>query len=208
MFFFFKQKTAYEMRISDWSSDVFSSDLSVAYSRSPREIPLLRRKVEKCIARAGFAPASHDGKALLHILEGYPRDELFQISDDELFDIALGILHLQERQRIALFVRRDPFERFVSCLVYIPRDRYTTELRQRIQSILERAWNGRVTAYYTHMTDAPLGRLHIILATTPGAIPPVDPAEVEERLVEAGRSWADQLQDALREATEIGRAHV
>jgi glutamate dehydrogenase len=173
---------------------------SVAYSRSPREIPLLRRKVENCIARAGFAPASHDGKALLHILEGYPRDELFQISDDELFDIALGILHLQERQRIALFVRRDPFERFVSCLVYIPRDRYTTELRQRIQSILERAWNGRVTAYYTHMTDAPLGRLHIILATTPGAIPSVDPAEVEERLVEAGRSWADQLQDALLEA--------
>src|SRR3546814_10488375 len=109
MFFFFKQKTAYEMRISDWSSDVFSSDLSVAYSRSPREIPLLRRKVEKCIARAGFAPASHDGKALLHILEGYPRDELFQISDDELFDIALGILHLQIgrascRERVCQYV--------------------------------------------------------------------------------------------------------
>ncbi len=178
---------------------------SVAYSRSPREIPLLRRKVENCFARAGFAPASHDGKALLHILESYPRDELFQISDEELFDIALGILHLQERQRIALFVRRDPFERFVSCMVYIPRDRYTTELRQRIQGILERAWNGRMTAYYTHMTDAPLGRLHVIIATTPGHIPAVEVADVEARLVEAGRSWADQLQDALLEAK--GEAH-
>jgi glutamate dehydrogenase len=173
---------------------------SVAYNRSPREIPLLRRKVENCLARAGFAPASHDGKALLHILETYPRDELFQISDDELFDIALGILHLQERQRIALFVRRDPFERFVSCMVYIPRDRYTTELRQRIQAILERAWNGRVTAYYTQMSDAPLGRLHVILSTRPGAVPAVDVAELEARLVEAGRSWTDQLQDALLEA--------
>ena len=108
----------------------------VAYSQNPREIPLLRRKVARLLERAGFAPASHDGKALPHILETYPRDELFQISEDELYDIALGILHLQERQRIALFARRDPFERFVSCLVYLPRDRYNTELRLRIQEIL------------------------------------------------------------------------
>src|SRR5262249_7217701 len=151
---------------------------STAYSQNPREIPLLRRKVANCLARAGFAPASHDGKALVHILETYPRDELFQISESELYDTALGILHLQERQRIALFVRRDPFERFVSCLVYLPRDRYNTELRLRIQDILARAYNGTVSACYTHMSDAALGRLQVIIATTRGAIPDVDPADI------------------------------
>ncbi|HUL08479.1 MAG TPA: NAD-glutamate dehydrogenase [Candidatus Acidoferrum sp.] len=172
---------------------------SGAYSQNPREIPLLRRKVANCLARAGFAPASHDGKALAHILESYPRDELFQISENELYDTAIGILNLQERQRIALFVRRDPFERFISCLVYVPRDRYNTELRLRIQDILARAYNGTVAAYNTHMSDAALGRLQVIIATTRGAVPDVDAADLEERLVEAGRSWADQLQEALVE---------
>jgi len=172
---------------------------SGAYSQNSREIPLLRQKVANCLARAGFAPASHDGKALAHILETYPRDELFQISENELYDIAIGILNLQERQRIALFVRRDPFERFVSCLIYVPRDRYSTDLRLRIQDILARAYNGTVAAYNTHMSDAALGRLQIIIATTRGAIPDIDPVELEQRLVEAGRSWADQLQEALVE---------
>ncbi|MGH7186940.1 MAG: NAD-glutamate dehydrogenase, partial [Pseudomonadota bacterium] len=150
--------------------------------------------------RAGFAPASHDGKALIRILESYPRDELLQIANDELYDIALGILHLQERQRTALFTRRDPFGRFVSCLVYIPRDRFTTELRLRIQAILAEAYDGQVSAYYTHMTDAALGRLHVIIGLKPGAKPDVDAGLLEARLVEASRSWTDQLQDALVEA--------
>ena len=116
---------------------------SLAYSRSPRSIPLLRLKVAARRWRAaGFVRDSHDGKALPHILDTYPRDELFQIAEDELFDIAIGILNLQERQRIALFVRRDPFERFVSCLVYVPRDRYDTDLRQRFAAILERGFGG------------------------------------------------------------------
>jgi glutamate dehydrogenase len=172
---------------------------SVTYNKSPREIPLLRRKVERVIARAGFQPNSHDGKALLHILETHPRDELFQASDDELFEIALGILHLQERQRVALFLRRDPFERFVSCLIYVPRDRFGTELRLRMQDIVARAFNGRISAFYTQMTDAALSRLQLIVATTPGAVPDVDIAELEAKLVEAGQSWADNLQEALVE---------
>src|SRR5204863_8716147 len=68
---------------------------SLAYSRSPRSIPLLRLKVRRTIARSGLSPDSHDGKALLHILDTYPRDELFQIREDELYDTAIGILHLQ-----------------------------------------------------------------------------------------------------------------
>src|SRR3546814_5216626 len=87
---------------------------------------------------SGFSLRSHDGKALLHILENYPRDELFQISVEDLHQIAVGVLHLQERQRTALFVRRDPFERFVSCMVFVPRDRYDTTLRRKLQDILDR----------------------------------------------------------------------
>src|SRR6516164_3683642 len=89
---------------------------SLAYSRDPRSIPLLRLKVRRIVERSGFSPTSHDGKALLHILDTFPRDELFQTDEDQLFDTVLSILNLQERQRIALFIRRDPLERFVSCL--------------------------------------------------------------------------------------------
>src|SRR5205085_10787324 len=106
-----------------------------AYSRNPRSIPLLRLKVRRIIERAGLSPTSHDGKALLHILDTFPRDELFQTDEDPLFDTVIGVLNLQERQRIAVFVRRDPLERFVSCLVYVPRDRYDSQLRGRFAAI-------------------------------------------------------------------------
>jgi len=172
---------------------------SVAYSRSPGSIPLLRQKIANVAQRAGFEPHSHDGKALLHILDTYPRDELFQIGETELLDTTMGILHLQERQRIALFLRRDPFERFVSCLVYVPRDRYDTALRHRFQDILAAALNGKVDVYTTNLGDAALARLHIIIRTTRGEIPEIDIAEIERDLVEAGRSWADLLKQALIE---------
>ncbi len=170
---------------------------SGAYNRLPRDIPLLRRKAETVIARAGFRPGSHDAKALQHIIDSYPRDELFQISADELFDISLGVLQLQERLRVALFLRRDSFERFVTALIYIPRDRYTTDLRLRIQSILEQALAGTVANHYIQFDDTPLARLLVAVQTTPGKIPPVDAAKLEDVLTEAARSWADRLQVAL-----------
>ncbi|HUZ71357.1 MAG TPA: NAD-glutamate dehydrogenase [Stellaceae bacterium] len=170
---------------------------SAAYAKSPLGIPLLRRKVSRTLARAGFDPASHDGKALLHTLETYPRDELFQIAEDELYDIALGILGLQERQRVALFARRDPFGRFVSAFVYVPRDRYNTELRQRFAAILERAYGARVDSFATQLDQSVLARVHFILRTPPGAVSPVDVATVEDGLADAARSWADRLADAL-----------
>ncbi|TWA67081.1 glutamate dehydrogenase (NAD) [Azospirillum brasilense] len=173
---------------------------SVAYNRSPREIPYLRRKVAEVMELAGFDPQGHDGKALLHILETYPRDELFQIQVPELLDIAVGILHLQERQRLALFVRKDPFERFASCLVYVPRDRYDTTLRRRIQSILEAAYDGTCTGFTTQLTESVLARLHFIIRTEPGRVPAVDATDLEARLVQASRGWDDHLRDALVEA--------
>ena len=170
---------------------------SVAYTRSPRQIPLLREKVEEVITRSGFAPASHDGKALAHILETYPRDELFQMSDEELAETAMGVLHLQERQRLALFVRRDPFDRFVSAMVYVPRDRFDTRLRLKLQEMLTETFNGHIDAYATHVSESPLARLHVTLATRRGEIPSVDLAALEAQLVDAARSWTDRLEQAL-----------
>ena len=173
---------------------------SVAYSRSPREIPMLREKIERVILRSGFDARSHDGKALLHILDTFPRDELIQTSDDALFETAMGILHLQERQRVALFLRKDSFERFVSALIYVPRDRFDTSLRIKLQDILAEAYEGKVEAYYTHLTDETLARLHVIVKTKQGAVPEVDLTVLEEKLTEAARSWADRLEEALVEA--------
>ncbi|HXY99580.1 MAG TPA: NAD-glutamate dehydrogenase [Stellaceae bacterium] len=173
---------------------------SLAYSRSPRQIPLLRRKVWNVLQRSGFGPSSHDGKALQHILDNYPRDELFQMGEDELYDTALGILNLQERQRVALFVRRDPFERFVSCLVYVPRERYDTELRRRFAAILEAAFGGGVDSFNAQLDQSVLGRVHFILRTIPGKLALVDVDQVEKRLAEASRSWSDRLAEALTEA--------
>ncbi|MBL8839209.1 MAG: NAD-glutamate dehydrogenase, partial [Alphaproteobacteria bacterium] len=171
---------------------------STAYHQSPRLIPVLAEKVSAVLARAGFAPASHDGKSLTHILETFPRDELFQATADELFATAVGILRLQERQRTALFVRKDPFERFVSCLVFVPRDRYTTDLRIRIQKILEAAFAGSVTAFQSQFADETvLVRVHFIVKTTQGAIPPVDVPDVTRRIVEAARGFGERLREAM-----------
>ncbi len=180
---------------------------SSAYNRSPRDIPLLRRKIENTFNNTGFDPASHDGKALLNILETYPRDELFQVSERDLLDTALGILHLQDRQRVALFVRRDNFERFVSCQVYVPRDQYSMALRERMQAILSDAFDGELMAHYAQLGDSPLARLHVIFKTTPGQIPAYNVRRLERMLIEAARSWYDRLNEALTEAHGEEAAH-
>jgi len=173
---------------------------SVAYNRSARDIPYLRRKVARCLDAAGFDPRSHDGKALAHILDTYPRDELFQISDEDLLHTALGILGLAERPRTALFVRKDPIGRFVSALIYVPRDHYDTDYRLKAQRILAGAYDGEVRAFYAQLTEGVHARLHLIVKTAPGQIPEVETAELEQALIEAGRTWADHLQEALIEA--------
>ncbi len=171
---------------------------AAAYTRPPAQIPVLRRKVQYCIRRAGFRPSSHDGKALLNILDGYPRDELFQAAEDQLYDTVIGILHLQQRNRVAVFSRRDEFGRFTSCLVFVPRDRYDTALRLAAQSILEQAYGGRVVNFYTQVGDAPLARLHFIIRSTTET-PVLSTTELEERIAEAARSWIDRLRDVLVE---------
>ncbi|HLI22561.1 MAG TPA: hypothetical protein VKV32_15660 [Stellaceae bacterium] len=130
---------------------------SLAYSRPAHATPFIRVKVAGVLARSGFDPHGHDGKALAHILETFPRDELFQVSEDDLYDIAMGILGLQERRRVALFLRRDPFGRLVSCFVYLPRERYGTALRRQLGALLEEAFGAKIDGFDVHLGDSVLG---------------------------------------------------
>ena len=170
-----------------------------AYHASPREIPVLRRKVDAVLDHADFPPGSHNEKALVEILETFPRDELFQISVEDLVEISLGILHLGERQRVRLFVRRDPFGRFLTCLVFVPRDRFNTDNRRRIEAILREATNASTIDYTTRVSESVLVRLHYLVYTEPGRLPDVDAGEIEARIIEATRAWTDDLEAALVE---------
>ena len=172
---------------------------STAYSMSPREIPLIDRKCERIVARAGFPPTGHAGKALIHILETYPRDELLQTPEDELFEIVMGILHLEDRPRLRLFVRRDPYGRFVTCLVFVPRDRYNTAMRQRMDSLLREATGATESEFQALLSESKLARLLFTLHTPAGAPLEIDRADLEQRLLELSRSWPDRLRDALLE---------
>ncbi|HWA62165.1 MAG TPA: NAD-glutamate dehydrogenase, partial [Caulobacteraceae bacterium] len=171
-----------------------------AYDEPAHTVPLIRRKVERVLQRAGHAPGSHNAVRLANILETYPRDELFQVDEDTLLETALGILHLSDRPRVKLFIRRDPFDRFVSVLLYVPRERYDPRLRQRAGDILSRAWGGRISAYYPSYTDAPLARVHFIIGVTPGHHADPDPAALEAAVSAAARTWADDYETALRAA--------
>jgi glutamate dehydrogenase len=170
---------------------------SAAYKQSPLDIPLLRGKVKEVLRRAAFPPASHDAKALLEILETYPRDSLFQIDGDELFDIAIGILGLGERQRLRLFARRDPLDRFMACMVCVPRDRFNTENRERIGALLLDVFGGSQLDWTLHLTESLLARVHYIVHLPPDARTEYDLADIEARLVQATRAWTDDLRDEL-----------
>jgi glutamate dehydrogenase len=170
---------------------------SSAYKQSPRAIPLLRGKVERVLERAGFSPHSHDFKALLEILESYPRDALFQISLDELYEIAVGILGLGERQRVRLFVRRDPLARFVSCLVCVPRDRFNTENRERIAEILADAFGGTQVDWSLQLSESVVVRVYYVVHLGEDAPSAYDLGEIEARIVQATRAWSDDLHQAL-----------
>lgn len=181
---------------------------SGAYSRQARAIPLLRRKVAQVIERAGFDPRSHAGKALVHILETFPRDELFQISVDDLFETALGILYLHERPRSKVFFRKDLFERFVSVLAYIPREYYDGEMRMKVAGIIAKAFNGTLSSFYVNMSDDVLARIHYIIRTTPGTVASPDQEELDLAIAEAVKGWHVHLREALIEARGEDKGRV
>jgi len=170
---------------------------SRVYYQSIEDIPIVRRKVERTLEHANFEPASHNGKAFKAIMEFFPRDELFQTSESDLFDTGMGVLSLDARPAVRLFPRKDLFERFVSCLLYVPRERFSTYLREKVQDILEAAYNGKVTQYYTQVTDSPLARVHLIITTNPGHVPEVDIAKIEDTIAKVTNLWSDALGEDL-----------
>lgn len=176
---------------------------SVTYSRSVSDIPYLRMKVQNVLHKSDFVEGGHDRKALRHILEKYPRDEVLQIDEDALYDHAVSILRLQERPRIALYMRKDPFERYISCLVYVPRERYETRLRLKIQSILEQELGGHCSSYQVTQDDSPLARVIFWIDINHlEKLPVYDPVAIEKKLEEAGRIWSERLRYALGDALE------
>ncbi len=168
-----------------------------AYTGSVRNVPIVRERVAEVLRRCGFPADSHSGKDLLSILETYPRDELFQIDTQDLVDTAMGILTLQERRRTRLFLRPDIYGRFMSALVYLPRDRYTTSVRLRIEQELRETFDAESIDFEARMSESALARLFFRIRLPRGAdVPVVGTAELEQRLVRAARSWSEGISEA------------
>ncbi len=172
---------------------------ATAYNRNPRSVPILKEKIARIHALARLTPDSHDSRALGNILETWPRDELFQADDVQILEAARGVLSLQIRPRLALFVRPDPFGRFVSVLTYIPRNRFDTVLENRLGQMVADAYEGRLSVSYVTIGDNPLARAHFVVATTPDKRPDVDVAALERAMAQAARSFADHLSDVAVE---------
>src|SRR5205085_4849576 len=170
---------------------------STAYTRSTRSIPYLRRKVDNLMRRSGFDPDSHSGKAFAAVLEHYSRDELFQIDEDTLHQFVLAIMHLDERPRVRVLARRDRFDRFVSVLVFVPRERYGSTVRAAIGQYLAEIYKGRLSAFYPFFPEGPLVRVHFIIGRSEGETPNPDRATLEHAVAAIVRTWADGLSEAL-----------
>ncbi len=172
---------------------------STAYTRSVLKIPYLRSKAQAVVDRSGFDPHDHSGKALINVLESFPRDELFQIPLALLHDHVAAILALGERPRVRLLYRVDQFDRFVSALVYVPRDRYDSDGRERIGRYLAKAFDGRLSAYYPAFPEGTLARVHFIIGRSHGKTPEVDTNELEAVIRAIVRSWDDALREEVTE---------
>ena len=170
---------------------------SGAYNRRPWEIPLVRRRHDQVMERSGLSAASHSGKAMRHILETLPRDELFQSTIDELYATVMGILALQERARSRLFLRRDRYGRFFSALVYIPRDRFSGDVRNRIESVLREALQADRIDSSISLGESPLAQMYLVIRPKAGVDVKADPAAIEARIAAIVRNWHDGLRESL-----------
>ena len=180
---------------------------STAYHGSPRDIPVLRKKVERVIDHFGLDPQSHDGKAVLNVLDTYPRDELFQAPVEDLIRIARSVVNLYERRTVRLLVRRDPYNRFYSCMIYVPRDRYSTEVRRRIEQIVRESFGGTNLETQVQLSDSSHARVHVVVRTDREERRKIDTAAIEQRIADATTTWTDRLRAVLgqRARRRIGR---
>ncbi len=166
---------------------------SMAYRRHPRDVPVVRTKINRVFSAGGFDAVSHTGKAFAHILETFPRDVLFQIREKDLKRIALGVLHLGENQRLKLFVKEDSLRRFVTCLVYVPRDHYDTDLRIKITDILLERFSGLDVTFNVKVTDESFARVEYVIRTDAQNFPDYNVVEIEKALLHASQTWLDQF---------------
>ncbi len=180
---------------------------SIAYHTNPKHIPFLRRKVQQIMKLSRFDARSHAGKVLQNILDTLPRDDLFQASIDTLFEIAMGIFYMQERQRIRMFAWRDVYGRFISCLVFVPRERFDTTLRKRMQRILCEAFQSDESSFSTQFSESELARIHFIIRLKSTEVTDYDFKAIEAKLVEVGKSWSDYLQQTLLEVFGEEESH-
>lgn len=181
---------------------------ATTYTRSTRVIPYVRQKVERIMQRSGFDNQGHSGRALTNVLESYPRDELFQIEEDALYENAKAILNLDERPRVRVLARRDRFDRFVSILTYVPRDRYATEVRLEIGRSLAKAYDGRVSAWYVTYPEGPLVRVHFIVGRDQGETPNPPQEELEAVVSDIIRTWPDTLSSTMLNAFNADHSKV
>src|SRR5437660_3605549 len=181
---------------------------SGAYTRSARQIPYVRHKVARVLDRAGFDADSHSGKAVQHILEEYPRDELFQVDSETLYNFVMEILVLYERPRVRALARTDKFDRFVSILVFIPREKYDTDVRTRIAAFLAQVYEGRLAASYASFPEGSLVRVHYIIGRYEGETPVIERATLEAGISAIAATWGDKLKAALATSTDGMRARM
>ncbi len=170
---------------------------SAVYNQSVSGIPLIRDKVNRILESSAYLEGAHSYKALHNILENFPRDELLQATEHELLQIGSGVVQMQDRDMLRLFVRKDPFGRFFSCMVYVSKERYNTELRCQTQEILAKHLNSeKKVEFTTYFSESPLARTHYIVHVKNNNID-IDVKEIEQNLMEASSSWDDRLQEAI-----------
>ena len=166
---------------------------STAYTQGASQIPLLRSKVEKVVRHFGYAPDSHSGKTLMNVLESYPRDDLFQIDSSLLASFCEQIMDLSDRPRVRVLARIDHFDRFVSLLVYVPREQYDSEVREKIGNYLKTVYDGRVSAYYPAFPEGGVARVHFIIGRSGGKTPRIAQAELEREVRNIATSWEERF---------------
>lgn len=173
---------------------------SAAYNTNPKQIPFLRHKVASVIENSHLNPKGHAGKVLLNILETLPRDDLIQANEEELLEICMGIFYMQERRRIRMFARVDLYRRFISCLVYVPKERYNTEIRKEMELTLVKQFDAQSLSFSTYFSESALARIHFLFRIDPNQVHEYDFPAIEQTLIQIGRTWSDDLQSALSEA--------
>lgn len=169
-----------------------------AYNESVRNIPLLRRRMERVLDILGVLPGSHNEKALSNIIEGWPRDELIQTKSETLAPIMQGVLDLVARPRVRVFTRADRFNRFVSTVVFVPRETYDTDLRRHIADAIEAAWGGEMSSFQPSFDGATMVRV-LFQTALPKDGPRPDPEELEQRIALMARRWTDRFRDAIHD---------